>query len=270
MDEEDLAEAAEAQKVQTAGNFAGIGSTDTQIQGNVFIDIFKTQGETMGIKLLKKMGWREGQGVGPKVRRKARLDDAEGMENNAGTMHLFAPENTRMITFVKKNDHKGLGFEGEAKLSSNNSSQLEATKSDDEDEFRFGTSVTKVPKKKKPVRGGIGIGILNDTGSDDEDPYEIGPRISYNRVIGGEKKKKKATASPANPVLKDKPVFISKRAALAKTATSLRKCHDGRLPLDGFVLSSSNVSSVTTELPRRIVPLRYQRIGNHPSSRNPV
>ena len=38
---------------------------------------------------------------------------------------------------------------------------------------------------------GIGIGILNDTGSDDEDPYEIGPRISYNRVIGGEKKKKK-------------------------------------------------------------------------------
>ncbi|RFU36314.1 hypothetical protein B7463_g46, partial [Scytalidium lignicola] len=255
MDEEDLAEAAEAQRVQTAGNFSGIGSTDNAVQGNAFLDVFKTQGETMGVKLLKKMGWKEGQGVGPKVRRRARLDGVEVAGNDEDSTHLFAPENTRMISFIKKNDHKGLGFEGETRLSLNNGSRPEATaKSDDDDEFHFGTSAPNSSKKKKAIRGGIGIGILNDTGSDDEDPYEIGPRISYNRVIGGDKKKKKAAASSANPSLIAKPVFISKKVALAKGATNLRKCHDGRLPLDGFILSSSNGSSVIVGLSKAYLP----------------
>ena len=73
MDEEDLAEAEEARKLQTADAFAGLGSTTgEQSQDGNLMDIFKTSGETMGVKLLKKMGWREGQGVGPQGRRKAR------------------------------------------------------------------------------------------------------------------------------------------------------------------------------------------------------
>lgn len=83
----------------------------------------------------------------------------------------------------------------------------------------------------------FGVGVLNDTGSDDEDPYSMGPQISYNRVIGGDKRpKRKVTAviSSPNPTLKSKPVFLSKK--LANLQGALRKCHDGRLPLDGFVL----------------------------------
>jgi G patch domain-containing protein 1 len=245
MDEEDIADAAEAQRVETANGFAGLGTTqDDAVRRVAFIDLFRTEGENVGIKLLKKMGWKEGQGVGPKVQRKARLDGVEraGEDNNA--THLFAPENTHMISFVKKNDHKGLGFEAETKLAPSTGPGSDTVKSDNEDNVPTNLLGPKASnsklKKKQAVRGGIGIGILNDTGSDDEDPYEIGPRISYNRVIGADKKKKKPANGSVDLLLKSKPVFISKKAAMAKASAGFRKCHDGRLPLDGFILSSSD------------------------------
>lgn len=246
MDEEDIADAAEAQRVQTAEGFSGLGTTqdDVASRGGL-MGLLRVEGETMGAKLLKRMGWKEGQGIGPKIRRKARL---EGVEGTGEDMHLFAPENTRMIGFVRKNDHKGLGFEGETRLDSSTGSAAEVVKSDEEDGgSQLALLGPKKTKKKKPVRGGIGIGTLNDTGSDDEDPYEIGPRISYNRVIGGDKKKKKPANGAVNPLLKAKPVFISKKSAMAKASAGFRKCHDGRLPLDGFILSSNDEFSSILE-----------------------
>ena len=249
MDEEDIADAEEARKVQTTDSFAGLGSTaeETARNGPV-MDILKTTGETMGVKLLRRMGWRDGQGIGPKVRRKARLDEEEDPAGGeTQETHLFAPENSEMIAFVKKKDRKGLGFEGEGRLGNATmpeqqlKSPLAITGGDDEG-IGIGTmSKTTKSKKKKPSdRGGFGVGILNDNGSDEEDAYRMGPSISYNRTIGGDKKKKRLSSSrtAANPLLNSKPVFISKRTASTKTASRFRRCHDGRLPLDGFVLSS--------------------------------
>ena len=244
MDDEDIADAAEAQRVQTVEGFAGLGSTrEDAVRRGAFVDLFRIEGETMGVKLLKKMGWKEGQGVGPKVRRTARTDGIASDDTDA--THLFAPENTRLISFIKKNDHKGLGFDGETRLSTGLA--FNATKSDDEDDDSTTLDAPRILEKKKPTRGGIGIGILNDNGSDGEDPYEIGPKISYNRVIGADKKTKKPINGSANPSLKSKPVFISKKTALARAAVGLRKCHDGRLPLDGFILSSTDEFSSILE-----------------------
>ncbi|KAI0386413.1 DUF1604-domain-containing protein [Hypomontagnella monticulosa] len=250
MDEEDLADAAEAQKLQTAQDFAGLGSADEDAftrRGGGLADLFRVQGETMGVKLLKRMGWKDGQGIGPKIRRKARLDVGSGKPGAAqggGETYLFAPENVSLISFVRKLDRKGLGYEGEVRLTPMRpSTQTEAGSSSDEDS-RNGPLIrpNALKKNKKPSKfgkGGIGIGVLNDTGSDDEDPYEIGPRISYNRVIGGDKKKKKtANTTSVNPTLRSAPVFISRKNALAQAGKNLRKCHDGRLPLDGFVFGA--------------------------------
>ncbi|RDW71909.1 DUF1604-domain-containing protein [Coleophoma crateriformis] len=249
MDDEDIADAAEAQRVQTAEGFAGLGSTeDDGVRRNAFVDLFRMDGETMGVKLLRKMGWKEGQGIGPKVRRRARLDGVERQDDTVDSMHLFAPVNTEMIGFVRKTDHKGLGFNGETKLPN---AVISPSGSDDDDDGHRITLAPAKTKKKTPARGGIGIGILNDTGSDDEDPYEIGPRISYNRVIGGDKKKKKPANGSVNPLLKSKPVFISKKAALARASTGLRKCHDGRVPLEGFCISSRDNSE---QGPREFAP----------------
>lgn len=250
MDAEDLADQAEAQKLQTADNFAGLGDPGQQQQSRRaggLADLFKTGGETMGIKLLKRMGWKEGQGIGPRVRRKARLDAAEGRPDDGTDTYLFAPENVPMIAFVKKQDRKGLGHAGEARLApaAPAGRRVARASSDEDDDENDGPLIRPrlgVRKPPRPARrGGIGMGVLNDTGSDDEDPYEIGPRISYNRVIGGDKSKKKAKAkapSMANPTLRAPPVFTPRKKVLARSAQSLRKCHDGRLPLDGFVFGT--------------------------------
>jgi G patch domain-containing protein 1 len=189
------------------------------------------------------MGWKEGQGIGPKVRRKAQLGgDSAYSGGDASKTYLFAPENSPMVTLAHKTDRKGLGYEGETRLVPRRSGGGESD--EDADPF-FGRRLTGQanPKRsttKEPRRGAFGVGVLNDTGSDDEDPYSIGPQISYNRVVGKEKKKKSPDdAKPrvaSNPLLNNKPVFISKKTIAAKNS-GFRKCHDGRLPLDGFLLA---------------------------------
>ena len=267
MDDEDLADAAEAEQLQTAASFAALGSTEEDATRKGFLmDLGKAGGDTMGTKLLRKMGWRDGQGIGPKIRRKARLeqDDPPTTSPNEDDdqAHMFAPDNSPMINFVRKHNQKGLGYEGEARVGAANGSASSRHQHEDEieDENLSIGPLTALPKKKKkkdkgPARAAFGVGILNDTGSDDEDPYEIGPRVTYNRVIGGDKKKKKQAevARPtANPLLGTKPVFISKKAASSKGSAGFRKCHDGRLPLEGFVLAlqPNALSSITNEAGR--------------------
>lgn len=246
MDEEDLREQEESRKLQTTEGFAGFGLTDADATRKAgLMDLLKIGGETMGVKLLKRMGWREGQGIGPRVRRKANLDESTAVKGDGSEeSYLFAPENPPMVSFVRKTDFKGLGFEGETRLKAPVTGREE--QHDDEDSF-FGDRLATDKKSKSKAkakdsrRGGFGVGILNDTGSDDEDPYALGPQIAYNKTIGGDKKKKKPklTIASANPLLDTKPVFISKKVAAARTIGGFRKCRDGRLPLDGFVLADT-------------------------------
>ncbi|CAG8943785.1 unnamed protein product [Penicillium salamii] len=248
MDEDDLREQEESRQIQTANEFAGFGSTENDATRKAgLMDILKTGGETMGVKLLKKMGWREGQGIGPKVRRKANLDESSAPGADAET-YLFAPENPPMVAFVRKTDRKGLGFESEARLETHPPSQVSHDSEQTDSFFGGRLAIQDKPgtlKRKDSRRGGFGVGPLNDTGSDDEDPYSLGPQISYNKTIGGDKKKKKKgktedgkpTIASSNPLLTSKPVFISKKLAASRGTGGFRKCRDGRLPLDGFVLA---------------------------------
>lgn len=256
MDEEDLREQEESRQLQTAEGFAGFGSTDTDATRRAgLMDLLKTGGETMGVKLLKKMGWREGQGIGPKVRRKANLGDSSAPNDGVEQTYLFAPENPPMVAFIRKADHKGLGYEGEARLEERETARDEPEESDSffGDRLAIQGKQKHQSKKREPRRGGLGVGILNDTGSDDEDPYSLGPQISYNRTIGGDKKKKKKgkteegkpVVASSNPLLNTKPIFISKKVAAARNGGGFRKCRDGRLPLDGFVLAELSGLSIS-------------------------
>ena len=249
MDEEDKQEAEDAKRLRTAGGYAGVGSVDEEGRsaGNALLDVMHPgAAESMGVKLLQKMGWRQGQGVGPRVRRKARLDDEEGAGDD-GLEHLFAPENSHMIKFVKKSDFKGLGYAGELSLPrAIEDAKANREEKDEDIDAAWSRSKFKKPKSKaKKIKPSFGVGVLNDTGSDDDDPYDLGPKISYNRTIGGDDKEKKkknpskpAIVSGANPLLGSRPVFTSKKNQLSSTkSTGFRKCHDGRLPLDGFILA---------------------------------
>ncbi|KAJ6145459.1 hypothetical protein N7470_009354 [Penicillium chermesinum] len=220
MDEEDIKDREERQKISTSDDFAGFGSTEADATRRAgLLDLLKIGGETMGMKLLKKIGMARGRYSGEET-------------------HLFAPANPPLVAFVRKKDFKGLGFEGEARLE--RPSESENDEKEDSDSF-YGERLAATKPKPKKKLGGFGVGILNDTGSDDEDPYSLGPQISYNRRIGGDKKKPKKVAKPptvsANPLIGPRPVYISKKAAAARSAGSLRKSQDGRLPLDGFILA---------------------------------
>lgn len=260
MDDEDLADAAEAQKLETQGSFAGLGSTQEDgARRGLFNDLFKATGDTMGVKLLQKMGWRQGQGVGPKVLRKASLGETDSTDQAA---HLFAPVNTRVVTINRKKDRFGLGYAAEERLDGGNfkqSSSLQRYREEEEDEDDEGLFSLKRTQKQKPKskKGAFGAGVLNDDGSDDEDPYEMGPKISYNRIIGGDRKKKKGgiIANTANPVAKTAPTFMSRRLGKVISNTGFRKCFDGRLPLGGFVLASSPlITDQENKYPPPVVP----------------
>lgn len=242
MDDEDLREAEESRTLNVSNEFGGFGTEHDPVRKTAAIDLLRPLEETVGSKLLKRLGWREGQGIGPRVRRAANLGDDDGQPVSE---HLFAPEDVRILSYERKTDHKGLGYESnlsdarEAIATPLSGQEDASTRGGSPEADPFGQRSTTTRKTvQRGKKTGMGIGVLNDDGSDDEDPYSMGPRISYHRVIGGERKPKpspKSAASSANPLLKTKPTFISRKLAGLKGV--LRKCHDGRLPPEGFVLA---------------------------------
>ena len=242
MDEEDLQEERESQELATAIGFSGIGSShEDSSKHDIFTDLLRPTDESMGVRLLKRMGWKEGQGIGPLIRRKAVLGDSKDDHDGTDSEHAFAPEDVPTISLSKKVDRRGLGFESELGIESGTTEFRSKTNVEEDTHNSGGAIGITQPKLKKNTRrkSGFGVGILNDTGSEDEDPYQMGPQISYNRTIGtkkkGEKKNKAGSQTATNPLLSAPPVFRSKDT---KESYSLRKCHDGRPPLKGFVLST--------------------------------
>jgi G patch domain-containing protein 1 len=234
MDEEDLAQAAESRQLETAQAFAGIGEAGAT-NDNGFFGLFVTQEETMGVKIAQKMGWRRDQGIGRKVRREARLEDGMAVDSSA---HLFAPEDARVMSITREEvRRKGLGYTSEARLGVVASAEVHHSAIPD---MHFLESAKKPSAAKKPAvkKSSFGVGILNDTGSDDEDPYELGPKITFNKTLGKDKKTKKPSKF-AKAGVPDKPVFVSRKKEPSKALTILsRNSMDGKPPLTGFTLAS--------------------------------
>ncbi|KAF1974971.1 hypothetical protein BU23DRAFT_552810 [Bimuria novae-zelandiae CBS 107.79] len=237
MDEEDKAEAAESRQLETVQSFETIGRVGGN-QSDALFGLFVTEEETMGVKIAQKMGWRRDQGVGRKVRRTARLDDNVGA-NDASSAHMFAPKDSRMMSTIREDaNRKGLGYQSEARLGT-------GKEKESEDRpmlaltFLEGSSKTQAPKKAAPKKSSFGVGVLNDTGSDDEDPYELGPKITFNKTIGKNKKAKKPSKF-AKPGAGEQHVFKPKKVS-AQSAGLPRLSHDGKPPLPGFVLATQYI-----------------------------
>jgi G patch domain-containing protein 1 len=233
MDDEDLAQAAESRQLETAQNFAGIGETGGTIEDGMF-GLFLTQEETMGVKIAQKMGWRRDQGIGRKVRRTARLEDGTAANSAA---HMFGPEDARVMTIRQEEvGRKGLGYSSEARLGATVEKEPESRAIP---AMHF-LEDSKTPTMKKPTvkKSSFGVGILNDTGSDDEDPYELGPKITFNKTIGKDKKTKKPSKF-AKAGVPDKPVFVSRKKDMSRSLTLVsRNSMDGKPPLKGFTLAT--------------------------------
>jgi G patch domain-containing protein 1 len=232
MDDEDLAQAAETRQLETAQNFAGIGDAGAANDDGLF-GLFLTQEETMGVKIAQKMGWRRDQGIGRKVRRNARMED--GSQDSAA--HLFAPEDARAMSVPREEvKRKGLGYLSEARLGAPIEHGPERNAVPDMHFLEISNKPVTV-KKDSVKKSSFGVGVLNDTGSDDEDPYELGPKITFNKTLGKDKKTKKPSKF-AKAGVSDKPVFVSKKNASKSLALLSRKSMDGKPPLAGFELAT--------------------------------
>ena len=222
MDEEDLAELAESQQVSTKAQFEGLGNTAEELQnrkaGDLFDDLIRPKEDTIGVKILRKMGWREGQGVGPRVQRKMADDEDDG--GGEDSMYSLAPINTAIIALERKTNTHGLGYTSQPGL-----------------ERRIEKPVKKTvsTSSKVGMRGSMGIGVLNE--DDDEDPYDVGlSRDQYSKTVvpKREKQEKHTFKVPAKHTFTSK----SKPSTTDSTPTN-RRGHDGRLPLSGFTLSDT-------------------------------
>lgn len=200
MDEEDLADVAESQKLRTSQSFTGIGGRhDDSLPGDRFLSLLHMKTETTGVKLLKRMGWRDGQGIGPKVGRKPRLENKEALsEGNTiamGSSYLFAPDDTAMVPFSKKMDRGGLGVHNSEGLAQQYPDKTGTGSRLESPELRVfgGLNSTNRAAHDRPSGRGFGVGVLNDSSSGEDDPYEIGPKITHIRRVRNTRKTKKSS-----------------------------------------------------------------------------
>ncbi|XP_015223825.1 G patch domain-containing protein 1 isoform X1 [Lepisosteus oculatus] len=219
MDEEDLGEHGIASKeITTTDDFSSsrkdeirdkaraVASMAGPIPGDTLLEDLITPARTsIGVELLRKMGWKEGQGVGPRVKRKTRkqeadpgvkiygcalppdtLDNSEGEEDDYAPENVtFAPKDVTPIDFTSKDDLHGLGYCGlnpqQALLGSSGRGHI--------DLFSLGSdrmsSLLGQDRPRHNRRVGVsgqafGVGALEE---EDDDIYHSDSLTCYDSVI---------------------------------------------------------------------------------------
>ncbi|KAG7275811.1 hypothetical protein CRUP_016751 [Coryphaenoides rupestris] len=222
MDEEDFGEHGIApREISTSSDYQSsrrdeirdkaslIHSLSAPIPGDVLLEeLIAPARLSIGVELLRRMGWKEGQGVGPRVKRKATRQKTGSAERVSGCAAVgsedseddcdFAPENMTFapkdispIDFTPKVGVQGLGYHGldpsralGGGLGARGHINLFRLDSDPTSSLLGG------PRPAQKHRGGVagqvafGVGALED--DDDEEVYHRDAMSNYDRVLGGE------------------------------------------------------------------------------------
>lgn len=93
-------------------------SLNQMIEGTLQNQLVVPKTDPIGFKLLKLMGWREGQGIGAKKKRELRKDENEDAleldeedENEGPSEYFFAPVDVSSFEFKQKSDQYGIGYD---------------------------------------------------------------------------------------------------------------------------------------------------------------
>lgn len=260
MDEEDLEAMAGARKLVATEEFDILGGTERELAarrkqqqeeeargggldmiGSSLINMFGPPKDSVGVRLLRKMGWRPGQGIGPRIKRRIQDEDDDGQdEDEDETLNnmTFAPRDTPIENFQAKRDTYGLGFDLSASVP-----EVAEMKRLRELARQKETSGAQVDKKNRSSFGvfdtsgrkveAFGLGALEDD-DDEEDVYRT-DTANYHTALyddeGGLTRDQVKMQS-----MKRKREEIEEEKA-EKSKHLLLKCSDGRPPLRGFHVS---------------------------------
>ncbi|XP_061077918.1 G patch domain-containing protein 1 [Conger conger] len=287
MDDEDFGEHGIApREITTTDDFASgrrdqmrdkaraITSLTAPIPGDTLLeDLVAPARISVGVELLRKMGWKEGQGVGPRVKRKAAKQRSDaGLRGHGCALPpngseesedeedeyvpddvTFAPKDVTPIDFTPKDDLHGLGYRGlnpqQALMGAAGAGHFNLfTLDSDRASSLLGD---RGPKNRR--RGGVGgqafgVGALEE---EDDDIYHRDALSNYDKVLGGEEPGDGLYGWTAPQQ------YRNKKRASSKDAAYLGKI------LEGFTLASKHKDNKTVfpppELPRDFRPVHYFR-----------
>ncbi|KAI0079117.1 hypothetical protein K474DRAFT_1705947 [Panus rudis PR-1116 ss-1] len=250
MDEEDLAELRESQQLVDEHEEMNFGGTEAELRkrrGEVDEEsdpmaatlanaLAPPPTESAGARILMKMGWRPGHGIGPRLtyeQRKAQ-DRAHGTstteddDDEEAKKHIYPRRDTPLVAAPRKDNAHGLGYTPGISLNE---------------------SLGRGKEPQGPrLSAGFGLGALNDADEDDLDVYDSGlgsnarNRVAYDvhdddeRITLGSSRNTNRQAGS--------------RAPKGFTQTFL----DGTPVLKGFVLSDRPVVLENEKYPFPEVP----------------
>ncbi|XP_050397514.1 G patch domain-containing protein 1 [Patella vulgata] len=162
-----------------------IGQKDTTL-----MDLVVPDSLPIGIRLLRKMGWKEGQGVGPRISSKNRKKkkssnegkvygcmmpdvpnsstEDEGSDEEYLKNVTFAPKDSNPISFDAKDNVHGIGYRGLNPSAALPSAHINL----------FEPPPVRSSKGKRGIRGkGFGVGALEE---DDDDIYGVDHLSNYD------------------------------------------------------------------------------------------
>ncbi|KAJ3115354.1 hypothetical protein HDU96_000781 [Phlyctochytrium bullatum] len=227
MDEEDFKEREYEKKIEAQEEFDILGGTQKELQRKQALTsavaketesralgviasslvedfLLGPPKDSVGVKLIRLMGWREGQGVGP--RRKRTHSESIAVEGEV----TFAPKVETYATDLRpKTNDCGLGF----------------------DPFKNAKDIQKA--REEVAKGGFGTGVLDE--EEEEDIYDMGSKGDYNIVLEeeGDSLQKDLGRSEEHEIpreSKPKPTKIVRGGKIGL---------DGRPALVGFIISNA-------------------------------
>ncbi|NXI35802.1 GPTC1 protein, partial [Galbula dea] len=286
MDEEDLSEFGIAPKdITTTDDFASkakdkIKEKARQIAGVVaaipgtttFDDLIGPSKITVGVELLRKMGWKEGQGIGPRVKRKPRRQKpdptvkvygcalppglSEGSEDEEDEYQpenvTFAPKDVMPVDLTPKENVHGLGYKGldpsQALFGASGREHVNLFAGGSEDTSDLLGDLRHSKGRKLGITGqAFGVGALEE---EDDDIYATETLSKYDTILKDEE--------PGDGLYG----WTAPKQYKSKKGSEREVKYIGKI-LDGFSLASksSTPSKIypPPDLPRNYRPVHYFR-----------
>ncbi|CEP08476.1 hypothetical protein [Parasitella parasitica] len=256
MDEEDLEAMAGARKLVATEEFDILGGTERELAarrkhqqeekargsgldflGSSLINMLGPPKDSVGVRLLRKMGWRPGQGIGPRIKRRIQYEEDENSDDDSTLNSItFAPRDTPIENFQPKRDTYGLGFDlsssvpevAEMKRLRELTRQKEKSGEQADKKNRSSFGIFESGGRKVEA---FGLGALEDD-EEEEDIYRTDSANYHTSLYDDE-------SGLTRDQLRNQTMERQRqRMEDADQSKHMLKCSDGRPPLKGFHVSN--------------------------------